>query len=83
MSDLDDDLVDQLEQLGAVIRRARIIRGLSQRALESHSGVDQTMISRVERGQAPGIRLERIAAILVALHADIALVQPRRPPPAS
>jgi transcriptional regulator with XRE-family HTH domain len=40
---------------------------VSQQQLERLSGVDQTTISRLENGLAPGIRLERLARIGAAL----------------
>jgi transcriptional regulator with XRE-family HTH domain len=53
-----------MRALGADIRRARWQSGLSQAGLEVLSGVDQTTISRLENGLAPGLRLIRLVKIL-------------------
>jgi predicted transcriptional regulator len=53
-----------MRALGADIRRARWQCGISQAGLEVLSGVDQTTISRLENGLAPGLRLVRLAKIL-------------------
>jgi hypothetical protein len=55
--------------IGAAVKRARWERLLSQRALAARSGVDQGTISRLERGLAPGLRLESLAKILGAVYA--------------
>ena len=49
---------------GADVRRARWQSGLSQAGLEVLSGVDQTTISRLENGLAPGLGLIRLVKIL-------------------
>jgi transcriptional regulator with XRE-family HTH domain len=56
-----------LDELGEALRDARHQRAWSQRVLERYSGVDQTTISRLERGLAPGLRTEAIARIRQAL----------------
>jgi len=58
-----------LRWIGAGVTRARRERQLSQRGLAARSGVDQGTISRLERGLAPGMRLESLARILLVLHA--------------
>ncbi|HEY8870542.1 MAG TPA: helix-turn-helix transcriptional regulator [Candidatus Limnocylindrales bacterium] len=56
-----------LRMIGSRLKRTRIALGLSQRALEALSGVDQTTISRIENGRAPSFSLGRYARILAAL----------------
>jgi hypothetical protein len=56
-----------LERLGQAVRRARERSALSQRALEGLTGVDQTAISRMERGLVPGMALAKFARVAVAL----------------
>ncbi len=56
-----------LRYAGDRVRSDRVGRAWSQRELERRSGVDQTTISRLERGLAPGLRLEAFASILLAL----------------
>ena len=56
--------------LGRTMRRARLAHGLTQMRLEERTGVDQTTISRLERGTAPGMRLMWLIRVIVALRLD-------------
>jgi transcriptional regulator with XRE-family HTH domain len=56
--------------VGRAIQRARVSQLLSQEALEARSSIDQSTISRLERGLAPGLRLDRLAQILAGLGID-------------
>jgi transcriptional regulator with XRE-family HTH domain len=58
-----------LELLGDELRRRRYGSGFSQAALAAAAGVDQSTISRLERGLAPGLRLSRYASMLAVLRA--------------
>jgi transcriptional regulator with XRE-family HTH domain len=63
---------DQQEQhgfelIGAEIKRRRLALGWSQRVLEAYSGIDQTVISRLENGKQYGIRWSRFALLVDAL----------------
>ena len=58
---------DFLGVIGSGLRRARRERGWSQRELARLASVDQSLISRLENGIAPGIRYERFVRILWAL----------------
>jgi transcriptional regulator with XRE-family HTH domain len=58
------------ERLGLAVLRLRLYRGWSQAQLERASGVDQTLISRFERGKVPGLAMRRLYAILKALRAE-------------
>lgn len=54
---------DRLRTFGAVLRRARQCAGLSQQRLAYLAGVSQTLVSRLERGQARHVSLWRMLAI--------------------
>ena len=56
-----------LDVIGELVRGGRRDRGWSQYALERASGVDQTVISRLENGVLTSLRLIRLAAIFAAL----------------
>ncbi len=63
-----DPLVQKgLTLLGAAMRRARLRKGWSQRDLEARTGVDQSTISRFERGDRVGMRFSRLCLIVGAL----------------
>jgi transcriptional regulator with XRE-family HTH domain len=49
--------------LGRMFRRARRLAGLSQDKVEAGSGISQSVISRFERGLAPGMTTERLIRI--------------------
>jgi transcriptional regulator with XRE-family HTH domain len=53
--------------IGRAVLRMRLYRGWRQSDLELRSGVDQTTISRLERGRRRGLSILRLAAILDAL----------------
>jgi transcriptional regulator with XRE-family HTH domain len=58
---------EALEMVGRAVRVARIRAGMSQRTLEARSGVDQTAISRLERGLRPQMGVEKFARIALVL----------------
>ena len=53
--------------LGAAIRRRRLSLQWTQRVLEAESGIDQTVISRIENGKQYGLRWSRLAELVDAL----------------
>jgi transcriptional regulator with XRE-family HTH domain len=53
--------------VGSLIRRKRVALGWSQRTLEAYSGIDQTVISRIENGKQYGLRWVRFARLVDAL----------------
>jgi transcriptional regulator with XRE-family HTH domain len=58
-----------LAELGRAALRLRLFLRWTQRDLEIRSGVDQTTISRFERGRQGGMSILCLAAILEALKA--------------
>jgi transcriptional regulator with XRE-family HTH domain len=48
---------------GRSLRRARLMAGMTQQHLSVKSGVSQSVISRFERGLAPGMSTERLIII--------------------
>jgi transcriptional regulator with XRE-family HTH domain len=66
--DHGDELVDQgFDRIGEMVHRRRQRLGLTQQHLASLSGIDQSVISRLERGQLRGLRWSRFAKIVGAL----------------
>jgi transcriptional regulator with XRE-family HTH domain len=55
------------ELIGAMIKRRRQSLGWTQRALEARSGIDQTVISRLENGKQYGLRWSRFANLVDSL----------------
>ena len=53
--------------IGTEVKRRRVALGWTQRQLEGQSGVDQTVISRIENGKQYGIRWSRFALLVDAL----------------
>jgi DNA-binding XRE family transcriptional regulator len=67
LSPHDAYAADRLSAFGRIVRRARQCAGLSQQRLADLSGVSQTSISRLERGKAPHLALDRLLAMQVVL----------------
>jgi hypothetical protein len=53
--------------IGRLVRRRRTRVSITQRQLEHLSGVDQTVISRLENGRLGGLRWSRFARLVDAL----------------
>ncbi len=53
--------------IGISIKRRRLALGWTQRYLEMMSGIDQTVISRIENGKQYGLRWSRLAELVEAL----------------
>jgi transcriptional regulator with XRE-family HTH domain len=53
--------------VGELIRKARHARGLSQERLGEWSGLDQSVISRIETGRPIGLRFVTFLRVLDAL----------------
>ena len=67
--------------IGATVKRRGVSLGWTQRYVEAVSGIDQTVISRIENGKQYGLRWSRFAVLVDALGGvDVALapwVDPR------
>jgi transcriptional regulator with XRE-family HTH domain len=71
-----------LAELGRAALRLRLFLRWTQRDLEIRSGVDQTTISRFERGRQQGMSIQCLAAILEALKPGrVEFLPPPGPPP--
>ena len=68
------------ELVGKAVKRRRSALHWSQRDLERVSGVDQTVISRLENGILPGIRFSRFARLVEAMN-GLDVDRPHPPPP--
>jgi transcriptional regulator with XRE-family HTH domain len=53
--------------IGQLVRRRRERLGLSQRQLELLTGIDQSVISRLENGRLAGLRWSRFARLVEAI----------------
>jgi DNA-binding XRE family transcriptional regulator len=53
--------------LGQYVRRSRYYAEKTQARLSGESGVSQSMLSRLERGMAPGMRVDKLVAVASAL----------------
>jgi transcriptional regulator with XRE-family HTH domain len=67
MQDVDVPTARGYARIGRLVRRRRERIGLSQRQLQLLSGVDQSVISRLETGQLRGLRFSRLARLVDAL----------------
>ena len=66
--DWDDDLTARgFAALGGLVRRRRRQLRITQRELEWLSGIDQTLISRLENGRLKGMRWSRFGRLVGAL----------------
>ncbi len=55
------------ELFGRMLKRRRAWLGWTQRQLEAYSGIDQTVICRLENGKQYGLRWSRLAELIDAL----------------
>jgi transcriptional regulator with XRE-family HTH domain len=74
IEDQDEPTKEALIALGAVFRKIRVARGLTQRLLSARSGVSQSVISRFENGKAPWLAAVQIARLLAALDLEPGLL---------
>jgi len=56
-----------LKEIGGLVRRRRHQIGMTQRRLGSITGIDQSMISRIENGRIKGVKFRRFARLVGAL----------------
>lgn len=69
-----------LQRIGRKAMLARLGQGLSQRDLQALTHIHQSTICRLENGEAPGLRLDKLATIVAVLDLD-AFDQLRLPTP--
>ncbi|MBA2255276.1 MAG: helix-turn-helix transcriptional regulator [Chloroflexi bacterium] len=69
----DPGLVDALAMFGALVRAGRHRAGYSQEKLEVLGDVDQTAISRLERGKAPGMGVLQVVKLGIVLGPNLPL----------
>jgi transcriptional regulator with XRE-family HTH domain len=63
---LQPEVAEELVRIGGEAYEWRRRAGLTQRALEALTGIDQTTICKFERGRLPGLRLHHVARIRLA-----------------
>jgi transcriptional regulator with XRE-family HTH domain len=68
-----------LKMLGRAVLQLRLYRGWKQSDLERRTGIDQTTISRLERGERRGLSIRRFARILDALLVEEVVFKPFDP----
>jgi HTH-type transcriptional regulator/antitoxin HipB len=68
--------VINLNSLGIILRSARKNKGLNQTEAGKLVGVDQTTISKVERGESK-VRIDTLFRILAALDLEL-IIQPKK-----
>jgi transcriptional regulator with XRE-family HTH domain len=71
MAQKDGSATAETPQVGEVIRRLRMRRGLSMRALADEAGISASFLGAVERGESD-IALGRLALVAEALDSDVA-----------
>lgn len=64
---------EALVDLGRQVRIARIGADISQGSVAESAGIDQSWVSRFERGQAPGISMEAVSVMLAAVGLDLSV----------
>ena len=67
-----------IEELGTVVRQARLARGLRQDQLAAAAGVGLRFLVELERGK-PTVRLDKVLAVLNALGCRLDVLQPPAP----
>lgn len=63
----DPDIQLGWELIGRMVRRRRLALRWSQRDLAFAGRLDQSIISRLENGRLPGLRIARFARLVAAL----------------
>lgn len=68
-----------VDQIGAIVRQARLAQGLRQDQLAAASGVGVRFLVELERGK-PTVRLGKVLAVLDALGCRLQVTAPPAPP---
>ena len=69
--------------IGQAILRWRVGSGMTQRELAFQVGLNQSTISRLERGQLRAMRLSALARVIGSLGLPPEYLRPGGPPPSS
>jgi transcriptional regulator with XRE-family HTH domain len=70
-----------LVDMGREARNARLGAGLSQRSVAKAAATSSSSVSRIERGRAPCVSIERVATVLAVVGLDLgARAYPAGPP---
>ncbi|MDX2103174.1 MAG: XRE family transcriptional regulator [Alphaproteobacteria bacterium] len=72
---MPDEIARSERQLGAILRRIRKLKGLSQSELGALIDMRQETVSRLETG-APALQVRTLMAVLAALDQEL-VVRPR------
>ncbi len=67
------DIVSLARQLGGRVREQRRALSLTQKQLAEKSGVSERLIRSLEMGEAHGISLDKLAAVLLPLSLELVL----------
>lgn len=65
--------ISTYHQVGPLVKRKRLERGLTQAYLAQESGVSRRLLNDLESGKAPNIGLERLLAILEILDVPLCI----------
>ena len=68
-----------VEEIGAIVRRARLAQGLRQDQLAAAAGVGLRFLVELERGK-PTVSLAKVLAVLDALGCRLQVTSPPAPP---
>ena len=72
-----------LRIIGQAVLRVRLAAGLTQRQLAFRAGLNQSTISRLERGELHAMRLVTLARIVAVLRLGDTFALPGEPPAAT
>jgi y4mF family transcriptional regulator len=67
-----------VDEIGAVVRRTRLVQGLRQDQLAAAAGVGIRFVVELERGK-PTVRLAKVLAVLHALGCRVDVTPPAEP----
>lgn len=76
---MDERIIKQPRQIGLYVRRVREVRGLSRKCLAQRAGVSERLMASLELGDATGIRLDKLMAVLGALDMSLLVQLPHTP----
>ena len=68
--------IDQPRQVGLYVRQVREARGMTRAALAKEAGVSERLLASLELGDATGIRLDKLLAVLRVLGISLLALLP-------